>query len=134
MQFAAVNYQANQNRPFLMASGNRVDLLVKAPPNTTNTPQTYTLTVRDAVSKADTQLEAANATLLTVEVAPGAPIGGNQSAFIPAELMGASFPPFLADIAPEDVRATKKIVFRSSGARSRHIPSTGRRSRAMSGR
>ena len=42
MQFADENYQASQNKPFMMASGNRVDLLVQAP----TTPAIYPVIVQ----------------------------------------------------------------------------------------
>jgi FtsP/CotA-like multicopper oxidase with cupredoxin domain len=113
VQFSGANYNSNQNRPFLLAAGNRADLLVKAPPNSTGQPQIYTLQVRSAVSRAETQA-GTPVTLLTVEVASGPTVTGNQSAFIPQDQFGASFPPFLADITPDNVRATKTIVFESA--------------------
>jgi FtsP/CotA-like multicopper oxidase with cupredoxin domain len=114
VQFTGGNYDGNQNFPFLLAAGNRADLLVKAPANQTGQAQIYTLQVIPAVSAADTQQQKNAVTFLTVQVASGPSVTGNSAAFIPAAQFGASFPPFLADITPDEVKATKKIVFESS--------------------
>ena len=49
VQFAHDNYQKSANKPFLMASGNRVDLLVKAP----MTAGKYNITVQHEVDPSD---------------------------------------------------------------------------------
>jgi FtsP/CotA-like multicopper oxidase with cupredoxin domain len=50
--------------------------------------------------------------LLIVNVT-GSPATGNQAQFIPADLVQASFPAFLKDIADSEVKATKTVVFES---------------------
>jgi FtsP/CotA-like multicopper oxidase with cupredoxin domain len=113
VQFTGGNYDGNQNFPFLLAAGNRADLLVKAPANQTGQPQVYTLQVRPAIRAAQTQ-QGTGVTLLTVQVESAPSVDGNPATFIPADQLGASFPPFLADITPEQVKGTKKIVFESA--------------------
>ena len=115
VQFSQANYDNNSNQPFLMAAGNRVDLLVKAPTTLTPAGQPIPVQVRPAVSKADTMPQNPDTltTLLLVEVS-GQPATNNQAQFIPAPLFGASFPPFLADVSAEEVKAIKKVVFESA--------------------
>ena len=97
VQFTYDNYQKSQNQPFLMASGNRVDLLVKAPP----TPGTYPVLVQHAVDPSDL------ADRQPGRAAPGqrarrSAATGNRAQFIDQ----ASFPPqppFLANITDAEV-------------------------------
>jgi FtsP/CotA-like multicopper oxidase with cupredoxin domain len=106
VQFSDENYQSDQNRnaPFLMTSGNRVDLLVKAPVNSRAEP--YPVIVLPAVARADLRTNPAppNVTLLSVEVS-GAK---EEMDFVKRAPM---FPPFLADITDDEVRSTKTITF-----------------------
>ncbi len=113
VQFTGPNYDRHLNRSFLLAAGNRADLLVKAPANQTGKPQVFTLQVVPAVSAGETQGQKKAVTLLTVQVESGPSDTGNQSMFIPAATLNASFPPFLADIGPGEVKATKTVVFES---------------------
>jgi len=113
VQFAGVNYQNNQDKPFLMAPGNRVDILVQAPPNTTQQPQTFNVNVVAAIYRSQTTTGTPTP-LLSVQVQPGPVVTGNQSQFIPSALMADVFPPFLADITRQEVKATKTLVFDTS--------------------
>jgi FtsP/CotA-like multicopper oxidase with cupredoxin domain len=104
VQFNDVNYQASNNKAFLLASGNRADLLVQAPA----TAGTYTVLVNNSVDPSDRTTGATQLTLLTVNVT-----GTNANMhFLPN---APSFPPFLTDIKPTDVKATRTIVFSTSG-------------------
>jgi FtsP/CotA-like multicopper oxidase with cupredoxin domain len=113
VQFADNNYQSPRfsNHSFLMASGNRVDLLVKAPTNPTTPGQPVPFQVIPGVAAGDFTGSGSTATLVAVEVA-GDPVTGRQSQFINK---APSFPPFLADIAPAEVTGTKRIRFKSLG-------------------
>ena len=113
VQLARDRYEGSNNPSFLMAAGNRVDLLVKAPDNQSGQPQLFSVEVRPAVEKEQTLPPNPTATLMFVEVS-GQPVTGRQSEFIPPDVMGKTFPQFLADITPEEVIATKRIVFESA--------------------
>jgi FtsP/CotA-like multicopper oxidase with cupredoxin domain len=102
VQFADPNYQKSRNRSFLMASGNRVDLLVKAPLQPQSTP--YNVLVMPAVAKTD--LPAQTVTLLSVQVTGQGP----EMHFLKR---APSFPSFLADIGNDEIRGTKTITFNS---------------------
>jgi FtsP/CotA-like multicopper oxidase with cupredoxin domain len=106
VQFNNANYQANLNRSFLLAAGNRADLLVKAP----TTPGTYAIQVKHEVDPTDLPT-AYRVTLLSVKVTNTSPVTGPQSQFIPT---APTFPPFLADIGDKEVMGTKTIVFAST--------------------
>lgn len=112
VQFSPANYQNNQDQPFLMAAGNRVDLLVKAPVNTGTTPISVPVIVRQAINDAQAAAPSRNATLLTVVVQPGPAITGNRATFIP-QAQAPTLPPFLTDIKASEVKGTKTIVFES---------------------
>jgi FtsP/CotA-like multicopper oxidase with cupredoxin domain len=138
VQLDGVNYGNSQNPNLLLAAGNRADLLVKAP----TTPGQYVLLALQARSRCETlpanqvptiptpptpvlpngtpicgpvppQPPTLPTPLLTVNVT-GAPAAGNQAQFIPAAQLQASFPPFLKDIADNEVKATKTVVFEST--------------------
>ncbi len=111
VQFSPENYWNNQNQPFLMSAGNRVDLLVKAPINTGTTPQSFNVQVRQTIN----DLQSATnppATLLTIVVQPGPAATGNRATFVP-QAQAPTLPPFLVDIKPSEVMGTKKVVFES---------------------
>jgi FtsP/CotA-like multicopper oxidase with cupredoxin domain len=129
VQFAGPNYDASENPTFLMAAGNRVDLLVKAPANASSEAQTYALIVQQARSYCETlpagtlppiaTVPPANpcdpeppVPLLFVEVSTS-PAAGNLTEFIPTDEVEASFPTFLGDISDADVQARKTVVFES---------------------
>ena len=104
-QFADVNYQKSLNETFLMASGNRVDLLVKAPTQPATSPTTYSVQVKPAVAKSDL-VKALPVTLVNVEVSGSGP----EMQFI---RRAPPQPPFLADITDNEIKATKTVVFNS---------------------
>ena len=105
VQFNDVNYQKSLNRAFLLAAGNRADLLVQAP----LTPGTYAVQVKHDVDPQDLP-SAYRVTLLSVKVS-GTPATGPGSQFIP---QAPAFPAFLADISDQEVTGTKTIVFAST--------------------
>jgi FtsP/CotA-like multicopper oxidase with cupredoxin domain len=112
VQFDDVNYQASLNRPFLLAAGNRADLLVKAPASpgaVCKDPKSCTYPFQVIVDIDPSDLTSLNpVTLLSVRVSgPTSDMKFIQKA--------PSFPPFLADIKREEVKGTKKIVFATSG-------------------
>jgi FtsP/CotA-like multicopper oxidase with cupredoxin domain len=99
VQFADANYQSSLNKPFLVASGNRVDLLVKAP----MTAAVYPILVQHEVDPTDLS-SAYPVVLLSVRIrADAQPATGNQAQFIPT---APTPPPFLTDITDEEVKET----------------------------
>ncbi len=117
VQFNSTNYGNSHNGSFVMAPGNRVDLLVKAPacPNNQKscTLGSYPVIVQNEVDPSDLAT-AKPLTLLTVNVA-GNQIDPTTNAgqFVPVAKAPA-FPPFLADIADSEVSGTKTIQFAST--------------------
>jgi FtsP/CotA-like multicopper oxidase with cupredoxin domain len=116
VQFSDNNYK---NRPFtkvVVAPGNRVDLLVKAPGATCATAGgcKTNVIVKNMVDPADlTGPKAAKPlTLFTVNVT-GTPVDPNSNGakFIPN---APTFPAFLKSIADDEVKGTKNIVFAST--------------------
>lgn len=110
VQFADVNYKASKNKAFLMAAGNRADLLVKAP----TIPGIYPITVQHEVDPSDLAT-ASPVVLLQVRVRDVAPATGHRAAFIdnaPAQ------PPFLTNITDAEVASTinnpRTITFAST--------------------
>ena len=113
VQFNETNYQ-NRPKSFLMAAGNRVDLLVKAPAAPCTNPNgcVYPVKVQNEVDPQD--LATANMiTLLSVNVS-GTPVDPNSKG---AKFIDHApyFPPFLRDISDGEITGTKKIVFASTG-------------------
>ena len=124
VQFNNVNYQASRNQPFLMASGNRVDLLVKAPPFNAakGANNTYDVMVYNTVDPSDhppanTTLSPAQGVILLRVVVTG---GGANMDFM---TQAPAFPPFLADITSSEVQGTQTLTFASSPNPSRANPS-----------
>jgi FtsP/CotA-like multicopper oxidase with cupredoxin domain len=115
VQFFDINYRNSQNPTFTMVAGNRVDILVKAPANTTGQAQTFNVVVQPTVARGSLGTAV---TLMTVEVS-GAPVTGPQSQFIPR---APAFPPFLADITDDEVRhhTGTTITFNSGPPGSAH--------------
>ena len=112
VQLADSNYKSprNQNASFLMAAGNRVDLLVKAPP-----PGLYPVLVQHAVDPGDLP-SASPVVLFFVRVrADVPPATGNRAEFIPN---APRFPKFLADITDQEVqnKTAKVIKFKSDAS------------------
>jgi FtsP/CotA-like multicopper oxidase with cupredoxin domain len=114
VQFLESNYDQTLNQTFLMAAGNRADILIKAPPNDTGQIQTYAVQYFNAINTAETRggKNSPQTNLLVVDVQPGTPVTGNQSQFI-AGPNYPYFPPFLADIADAEVKGTKILSFES---------------------
>jgi FtsP/CotA-like multicopper oxidase with cupredoxin domain len=114
VQLFDTNYQKSLNTPLQVASGNRVDLLVKAPTNPGAAP--YNFIVRSNHSGADLKPPV---TLLSVAVSGSPPENVKRTQFIPR---APSFPRFLADITDDEVRFTAKrtFVFDSKGAGTPH--------------
>ena len=113
VQFNDANYQRHLNKPFLMAAGNRVDLLVKAPTTPCTKPEgCYPVLVQNEVDPSDLP-EATPLTMVSVNVL-GTPVDpkSNGAKFIPK---APSFPGFLGDIASSEVSGTKTIEFSSTG-------------------
>ncbi|MCA1615382.1 MAG: multicopper oxidase domain-containing protein, partial [Acidobacteria bacterium] len=112
VQFQNENYDKSRNKKFLMAAGNRVDLLVKAPstPCTNSQGCTYPVMVQNAVDMTDLT-GASVITLLSVKVS-GEVVGADSKLgkFIsPAPTP----PPFLNDIQDSEVTGTKVMRFAS---------------------
>ena len=119
VQFQPVNYGNSHNNTFLMAPGNRVDLLVKAPPCPNNkqtcTVGTVPVIVKNEVDPSDlTSNPPANPlTLLTVGVSgKQVPPTSNAGQFVPVA-KAPTFPVFLTDITSAEVKGTKTIMFAS---------------------
>jgi FtsP/CotA-like multicopper oxidase with cupredoxin domain len=99
VQFANENYQASQDKPILLASGNRADLLVQAP----LTPGIYPLMVQHEVDPSDLT-SAIPVVLLQIRVREGVPpVTGNRSKFIPT---APPQPAFLTNITDAEVGST----------------------------
>jgi FtsP/CotA-like multicopper oxidase with cupredoxin domain len=111
VQFNDFNYKHRTFKNIVVAPGNRVDLLVKAPTGCT-TPCVFPVTVKNIVDPADLG-KAQPLTLLSVNVS-GTAIDPttNQGQFIPN---APTFPKFLGDISDDEVTATRKMVFASTG-------------------
>jgi FtsP/CotA-like multicopper oxidase with cupredoxin domain len=117
VQFYGVNYQSSTNPQLLIAPGNRVDLLVKAPAIPLGQP--YTLKIQQKISQFLNPADAGpNGTLLSVDLlsvdvveVSGSPV---PTEFIPEDQLNASFPTFLHDISDKEVKATKTVVFDSA--------------------
>jgi FtsP/CotA-like multicopper oxidase with cupredoxin domain len=103
VQLFETNYQKSQNITLQVASGNRVDLLVKAPTNPGAAP--YNFIVRSNHSSSDLKPPV---TLLSVAVSGTAPENVKRTQFIPH---APTFPRFLADITDDEVRYTPKRTF-----------------------
>ncbi|MEA2602211.1 MAG: hypothetical protein QOF89_3203 [Acidobacteriota bacterium] len=118
VQFKDVNYQKSENRSFLLAAGNRADLLVKAPDVRCTNKQgcLYSVQVYNEVDPEDItpptpplQGPPFKITLLTVKVS-GTPYQPAMQFIDKAP----TFPEFLADIKDSEVSGTKTIAFAST--------------------
>lgn len=113
VQFNDANYQRSHNNSFLMAAGNRVDLLVKAPsaPCAVKGGCAYPVLVQNEVDPSDLAT-ADKITMMTLNVS-GDPVDpkSNGANFIPN---APTFPVFLGDISSSDVTGTKTIEFAST--------------------
>ncbi|OYY07216.1 MAG: hypothetical protein B7Y70_15330, partial [Rhizobiales bacterium 35-68-8] len=111
VQLTPANYWNNENQPFLMSAGNRVDLLVKAPVNTGATTQSFDVQVRQSVNDLENATNPLM-TLLTVVVEPGPAVTGNAATFVPQD-QAPTQPPFLTDVIDSEIAGTQTIVFES---------------------
>ena len=104
VQFSPANFgsPAFTNNQFLLAAGNRADLLVKAP----LTAGVYSLRVQNEVDPQDLPTQNL-VTLFSVDVT-GTEATGNLATLTTT---APSFPPFLTDIKSSEVKATKEITF-----------------------
>ena len=102
VQFADNNYKASQNKSLLIASGNRADLLVQAPP----TPGIYPLMVQHEVDPSDLAT-AIPVVLVQMRVREGVPpVTGPRSEFIPT----APTPPaFLINITEQEANVARTV-------------------------
>ncbi|MDO9411344.1 MAG: multicopper oxidase domain-containing protein [Pseudolabrys sp.] len=113
VQFSPENYAADLNRPILLASGNRADLLVKAPVISGTVPQSFDVMVRQSVNDAESLgINNAATALFTVVVQPGPAPSGPTGTFVPQNRAPA-FPAYLADIKQGDVQGSKTVRFKS---------------------
>jgi FtsP/CotA-like multicopper oxidase with cupredoxin domain len=112
VQFHNDNYQHSLDKPILLASGNRADILIKAP-DSCAAPNDCTLMVQNEVDPGDLS-SASPVTFLTVNISGNKnDVPPNQRKFIPK----APEPPkFLDDITAADVKGTKKLVFATVGS------------------
>ena len=113
VQFTDFNYARSGDKPFLLSSGNRADLLVKAPAFDTakGATNTYDVLVYNTVDPSDRpprKPNAASVTLVTVKVTKNT---NTEKGFLPNM---PEQPAFLANIADREISGTKTINFASS--------------------
>ncbi len=125
VQFNSANWTdpSNMDRPFLLAAGNRADLLVSAPPNCTSAVKGACLAPLQVYVEVDpTDLPNPPGSfppflypLLTFRV-QGTPLNP------PMTIMPTAppFPSFLNDITDQEVRGTKKVAFASTAPPAQH--------------
>ena len=110
VQFKRANYDASKDQPFLLAAGNRADILIQAP--ATGCPQSAincfsSVTVQNEVDPSD--IPTANKmSLITLQMSNVPKV---MPVFAPND---ANFPKDLADIETKDVQGTKNINFATS--------------------
>jgi FtsP/CotA-like multicopper oxidase with cupredoxin domain len=112
VQFTPANYWNNTNRAFQLSSGNRADLLVKAPPYNAKSSNTYDVLVYNTIDPIDrppAKPAVAPLTLLRVVVTAN----GADMNFL-TQAQAPTFPDFLKDVADEEITGTKLIKFASS--------------------
>jgi FtsP/CotA-like multicopper oxidase with cupredoxin domain len=110
VQFNAANYTRNRDEAFLLASGNRADLLVKAPPYNATGNNTYDVLVFNTIDPSDRPPLKPNVkpfTLMTVQVTANGP----DMQFLPT---APAFPSFLSDVRDDEISGTKVINFAST--------------------
>jgi len=125
VQFNYYNYNARQRRPFLLASGNRTDLLVQAKP-CPNRARTCSYPVVAQIEVDPKDLNSANkVTILTVNIS-GDPVPPTSpdGQFIPQDKY-PYFPPFLKDISNAEIKGTRTVTFASTGPNLPAAPNSG---------
>ena len=108
VQLADVNYQRGEDKPLLLASGNRADLLVMAP----KTPGIYRLMVQHEVDPSDLtgKNPAIPVVLLQIRVNKDLPpVTGHRLEFIPAMPKPPEFPAFLTNITTREANAPRTV-------------------------
>lgn len=123
VQFSENNYQNRKFQNVVVASGNRVDLLIKAPAQPCAQPDadgtcSYPVTVKNIVDMTDLQsAKIRPLTLFTIKVKPDtnglAAKYPNRTRFIPR---APSFPKFLKSISDDEIKGTKTMVFASKNS------------------
>jgi FtsP/CotA-like multicopper oxidase with cupredoxin domain len=108
VQLANENYLSSEDKSFLMAPGNRVDLLVQAP----RLPAIYPVVVQHDIDPSDLK-SAYPVTLMSVRIKAGDQrVTGNPSQFI---TKAPPQPAFLGDITEAEVQGTRQIDFATLG-------------------
>lgn len=114
VQYTAENYWKNSNQPLQLTSGNRADLLVKAPAfkSARNADNTYDVVVYNTIDPSDrppAKPGATPLTLLRVEVTKDGP----NMEFLTQD-QAPKQPSFLEDIDDDEISGTKIIKFAST--------------------
>ena len=119
VQFTYDNYRRSHNTSFLIAPGNRVDLLVKAPMNPSVTP--YNVMVQDIVTRTGLTLTSAPpVVLMSVAVLGDPPEFAKRREFIETKEDFPKFPEFLADITDKEVKFSRTLTFHSKAQGEKH--------------
>jgi FtsP/CotA-like multicopper oxidase with cupredoxin domain len=115
VQFNDVNYKGSLNTVPTLYSGNRIDLLVKAPAynSASGANNTYKVMVYNTIDSTDeppasTVNNPTNGVVLLTVTVTGA---GTPMQFLPN---APTFPSFLADITPDEVQGTQTLTYASS--------------------
>ncbi|MFL6276708.1 MAG: multicopper oxidase domain-containing protein [Blastocatellia bacterium] len=113
VQFNDTNYSdsINLNRQFLLAAGNRADLLIKAPTTGCAKPGDCPVMIKNEVDPQDLSSAQPLTLLSVVLTGSAADPKSNGAQFIPH---APTFPLFLADIPASEVKGTKTITFAST--------------------
>jgi FtsP/CotA-like multicopper oxidase with cupredoxin domain len=120
VQLTPDNYESRPSH-FLLMSGNRIDLLVKAPPFHAGGNNKYDVIVYNSVDPSDrppVQPTAPRLTLLTVEVTAN----GTDMQLIPKESLNPQ-PKFLKDIEDDEITGTKLLKFATAKTAPNTAPS-----------
>jgi FtsP/CotA-like multicopper oxidase with cupredoxin domain len=110
VQFTQHNYDQSLNQQFVLASGNRIDLLVKAPLSASATTAAQTISIQVFGNVDPTAAPPANLTTLMTVTVGGTAKNMDFLTKVP------DFPPFLETIEDDEITGTKKLVFASTNA------------------
>jgi FtsP/CotA-like multicopper oxidase with cupredoxin domain len=116
VQFNDANYKTHHNKSFLLAAGNRADLLVKALPCAKDAKTCmYPVIVQNEVDPSDLT-QTIKVPLVSISVAGDAVDPASPRAnFIPDDKF-PTFPPFLADISSDEIKDNERVMrFSSTG-------------------
>jgi FtsP/CotA-like multicopper oxidase with cupredoxin domain len=116
VQFNEANYKTHHNKSFLLAAGNRADLLVRALPCANNAKTCmYPVIVQNDVDPSDLS-QTIKVPLVSISVAGDAVDPASPRAnFIPDDKF-PTFPPFLADISSDEIKDNERVMrFSSTG-------------------